>query len=282
MRKEMVEPRHETLSVRTQCKLLAVNRNRLEPKTRRNEEMDLALMKLLDKYHMDDPSAGARRMQDYIRREHRLKIGRRRIRGLMNCAGIQACVPRPRTSLPGKGHKIHPYLLRGVEVNAPDQAWCADITYIPMSRGFCYLCAVMDWHSRAVLGWAVSNTMGTGLCVDALRDAYRRTGRTPGIMNTDQGSQFSSGEWAKALKTANSATRISMDGKGRWVDNVFIERLWRSVKYEDIYLKAYETLPDLHRGLDVWFRRYNLRRPHRTLEGATPWECYMGLEEDAA
>lgn len=282
MRKAMVEPRHSGLSVRAQCKLLGVNRNRLTPKSRCDEKQDLELMKLLDRYHLDDPSAGARRMKEYIRRDHGLHVSRRRIQRLMNRAGIRACGPRPRTSIPGKGHKIYPYLLREEKVEQPDEAWCSDITYIPMARGFCYLCAVMDWHSRAVLGWAVSNTMSAGLCVEAFDNAVRRTGRTPEIMNTDQGSQFTGGEWARALHTANPETRISMDGKGRWVDNVFIERLWRSVKYEDVYLRAYENLPELQRGLDSWFTRYNHVRPHRALDGAVPWECYLRDQREAA
>jgi len=277
----MVETQHPTLSVRAQCALLKVNRNRLKPVGRRNERMDLSLMRLLDELHLKDPSAGARRMKDYLRRDHGLRVSRRRIRFLMNRAGIRACGPRPRTSLPGKGHTIHPYLMREADTGSPDAAWCADITYIPMDRGFCYLCAVMDWHTRAVLGWAVSTTMGAGLCVEALENAVRRTGRTPGIMNTDQGSQFSSGEWARALRRADPGIRISMDGKGRWVDNVFIERLWRSVKYEDIYLKAYATLPELHRGLAAWFARYNHHRPHRALDGDVPAEHY-GLDRREA
>lgn len=282
MRKGMVETQHPELSVRTQCKLLDVNRNRLKPVSRRNEAADLRIMKLLDVYHTKDPAAGSRRMRDYLRREHNLRVGRRRIRYLMNRAGIHACGPRPRTSLPGKGHKIYPYLMRQTEIQEADAAWCADITYIPMERGFCYLCAVMDWHTRAVLGWSLSNTMGTRLCVEAFENAVRMTGRTPGIMNTDQGCQFTSGEWADALRRANPETRISMDGKGRWVDNVFIERLWRSVKYEDVYLRAYETLPELHRGLTAWFERYNHARPHRALGGDTPWERYSPAREEAA
>lgn len=278
----MVETQHTGLSVRAQCKLLGVNRNRLIPKSRRDEPQDLKLMKLLDQLHMDDPSAGARRIKEYLRRDHKLKVSRRRIQRLMNRAGIRACGPRPRTSIPGKGHHIYPYLLREMKVECSDDAWCSDITYIPMARGFCYLCAVMDWHSRAVLGWAVSNTMSARLCVEAFENAIRKTGRTPKIMNTDQGSQFTSGEWADTLYRANPETRISMDGKGRWVDNVFIERLWRSVKYEDVYIRAYENLPELHRGLDAWFTRYNHARPHRALEGAVPWECCMGPEEEAA
>jgi len=281
MRKHMVETRHPELSVRAQCKLLAVNRNRLKPVSRRDEKMDLVIMRLLDELHLKDPSAGARRMKDYLRRDHGLEVGRRRIRSLMNRAGIRACGPRPRTSLPGKGHKVYPYLMREADTGHPDAAWCADITYIPMARGFCYLCAVMDWHTRAVLGWAVSTTMGTRLCVEALEDAVRRTGRTPLIMNTDQGCQFTSEEWARALHRADPGIRISMDGKGRWVDNVFIERLWRSVKYEDIYLKAYATLPELHQGLVAWFAHYNYVRPHRALEGATPAEHY-GLDQREA
>ena len=282
MRKQMVEPQHKNLSIRCQCGLLGINRNRLSPKSRRNEAADLQVMNWLDALHLEDPSSGARRMQDYIRRMYGLRIGRRRVRYLMNRIGIRARCPQPRTSLPGKGHKIYPYLLRDLTVQTANQVWCSDITYIPMARGFCYLCTIMDWRTRAVVGWSLSTSMDTGLCIDALEDAVRRTGCSPGIMNTDQGSQFSSDDWISALKKMNPQIRISMDGKGRWVDNVFIERLWRSVKYEDIYLKAYETLPDLARGLNAWFERYNHRRPHRALDGQTPWECYRPDCEEAA
>jgi putative transposase len=272
MRKKMVECGHPQLSLRRQCKLLTVNRNRLratapEPAT----ETDRVL-RLMDEVHLTDPSYGSRRLRAVLKRDHGVKIGRDQVRTLMKLAHIRPCYPKPRTSQPGNGHKIYPYLLRDMAVDRPDQVWCSDITYIPMARGFCYLAAIMDWHSRAVLGWTVSTTMDASLCLEAFRSARQATGKTPSIMNTDQGSQYTGQEWIQAMKSAK--IRISMDGKGRWVDNVFIERLWRSVKYEDIYLRSYANLRELTVGLQSWFERYNGYRPHSSLNKQTPWIIY--------
>lgn len=213
-------------------------------------------------------------MKSILERDHGLRPGRPRIGRLMKLAGIRACYPKPRTSLPGKGHTIYPYLLREMDITEADEVWCLDITYIPMERGFCYLAAIMDWHTRAVLGWSISTTMDTTLCKDALNMALERTGRIPKIMNTDQGSQYTSDAWTNEMKSRGIL--ISMDGKGRWVDNVFIERLWRSLKYEDIYLKAYETSIDLERGVSAWMTCYNHYRPHSAHGGKAPWSVYAG------
>ena len=276
-RKSMVEKDHPQLSVRKQCGLLAVNRNRLAPKPAKKTGEDGRLMRLIDEIHLNEPTYGARRMCLILKRDHGLCPGRKRIRRLMRLMGLEAICPRPRTSLPGPGHERHPYLLKDLEVVRPNQVWCADITYIPMAVGFCYLMAVMDWHSRAVLGWAVSPTMDAQFCLKAWELAVEKAGCVPEIMNTDQGSQFTSNEWTGAMK--GRGVRISMDGKGRWVDNVFVERLWWSVKYEDIYLKAYETPRDVEQGLTEWFERYTTYRPHSKLDGRTPWEAHT---EEAA
>ena len=183
--------------------------------------------------------------------------------------------------MPGRGHKVYPYLLRDLEINRANQVWCADITYIPMAHGHCYLMAVMDWSSRKVLGWAVSTTMDAGLCLEAFRRAVLVAGKAPEIMNTDQGSQFTSGEWMAEMQR-HEGLRISMDGKGRWVDNVFIERLWWSLKYEDVYLKAYESPRALERGIGQWIDRYNSYRPHAALDGLTPDQHYAGERAEKA
>lgn len=277
----MVEVDHPQLSVRRQCSLLDVNRNRLEPPPERFTPEDLQIMRLMDEIHLREPCYGARRMRLVLKRDHGLEVARKRIRRLMHLMGLEACWPRPRTSLPGRGHKVYPYLLRDLVIDRPNQVWCADITYLPMGRGYCYLMAVMDWYSRKVLGWAVSTTMDVNLCLEAIRKAVREAGCYPEIMNTDQGSQFTSTEWIAELQT-HEGLRISMDGKGRWVDNVFIERLWWSLKYEDIYLKAYETPRDLERGVAAWLERYNHYRPHSALEGQTPQACYAAPRKDAA
>ena len=200
-------------------------------------------------------------------------MARRSPKRLRREIGQEAIWCKPRTSIPDTGHRKYPYLLRGLTIDRPDQVWCADITYVPMPRGHAYLCAVMDWHSRKVLGWALSNTMGTDLCLEALESALGATGRVPGIFNTDQGCQFTSAEWTGHL--SGLGVKISMDGRGRWMDNVFIERLWRSVKYELIYLSEHATLPALRAGLLKWFDRYNDWRPHEALGNLTPTVVYQ-------
>ena len=198
----------------------------------------------------------------------------------MRQMGLSAIYPRPRTSIKAVQNPVYPYLLRDRTVNRPDEVWCADITYIPMHRGFAYLVVIMDWATRAVLAWEVSNTLDTSFCVKALRQAMERSSRTPEIFNTDQGCQFTSEDWTSVLLSAG--IRISMDGKGRWIDNVFIERLWRSLKYEDVYLHEYADLTQLRCGLERWLEHYNHTRPHSSLDGKTPWEAYRGAGEVAA
>ena len=273
MRKTMVEADHPQLSVRAQCELLDVNRNRLDPPPPKVSEEDLRIMRVIDELHLQRPTYGARRLSVVLQRDHGFQTDRKRTARLMKIMGVVPRWPKPRTSQPGVGHQTYPYLLRDVQVTAPDQAWCADITYIPMARGWCYVCAVMDWYSRKALGWAVSTTMDTGLCLEAFAMAVRTAGRAPGIMNTDQGSQFTGAEWIAEMQR-HPGLRISMDGKGRWVDNVFIERLWWSLKYEDIYLRAYETPQQLARGVAAYFRDYNSYRPHDSLNRRTPDGVY--------
>jgi putative transposase len=227
-------------------------------------------MRLIDEQHLETPYYGARQMTRHMRRQG-YRVSRKRIGRLMRLMGLSAIYQKPNTSKPNLRHKIHPYLLRGLTINKPNQVWCADITYIPMRRGFLYLVAVMDWASRKVLSWRLSNTMDADFCVAALEEALARYGK-PEIFNTDQGSQFTSDTFTDALKTAD--IRISMDGKGRWMDNVMIERLWRSLKYECIYLHAYETGSEVRQGLKHWIDLYNTRRPHSSLDDRTPDEAY--------
>lgn len=275
MRKAMVEAEHPQLSIRRQCALLDVNRNRLEGPAAKTSEEDLRIMRKIDELHMAEPTYGARRLCRVLNRDHGFSVDRKRVSRLMRLMEIMPCWPKPRTSAPGTGHKVYPYLLRDLVIERPNQVWCADITYIPMARGFCYLMAVMDWHSRKVLGWAVSTTMDVGFCLEAFRMAVRVAGRAPEIMNTDQGRQFTSTDWISEMGR-HAGLRISMDGKGRWVDNVFIERLWWSLKYEDVYLRAYDTPRELERGVARWFERYNSYRPHTALEWRTPNQQYAG------
>ena len=277
----MVEKDDSRLSVRRQCKLLGVNRNRLEPPPPNPSEEDLRILRILDELHMAEPSYGARRLAVVLKRDHGIFVNRKRLRHLMKIGRIAACYPKPRTSIPNPEHARFPYLLKDAVIDAPNQAWCADITYIPMRKGHCFLFAIMDWHSRKVLAWALSTTLDTRFCVEAFHKAVLLEGRAPDIFNTDQGCQFTAREWVQALQS-HPGLRISMDGKGRWVDNVFIERLWRSVKYEDVYLKAYETPRDVERGLADWFRRYNDYRPHKSLDGRTPSAVHAELLEQPA
>ena len=228
-------------------------------------------MKQLDELHLRYPFYGARRLVDAMLDEHDIIINRKRVQRLMKLMGIRAIYPGSKnTSKPNKAHRIYPYLLRDIEITRSNQVWCTDITYLPMDRGFAYLVAVMDWYSRKVLSWRVSNVMDTDFCIEALEEAINRYG-TPEIFNTDQGSQFTSDAFTDVLKQNN--IRISMDGKGRWIDNVFIERLWRSVKYEEVYLHAYESLVEARSGLDKYFQFYNAKRKHQTLN-AKPDEVY--------
>jgi len=282
MRKALIDPSDSQLSVRQQCALLGVNRNRLKPPISKATAEDLQIMRWLDELHLRFPAFGTRGLGRLLKREHDCSIDRKRIRRLMKLARIAATYPRPRTSAPGKGHRIYPYLLRGLAIIRPNQVWCLDITYIPMPLGFCYLVAIMDWHSRKVLAWAVSTTMDTDFCVQAFRQAITVAGCTPEIINSDQGSQFTSDDWIKEMKKHESM-KISMDGKGCWVDNVFIERLWWSLKYEDIYLRSYETPRAVERGVSEWLRVYNVERPHSSLkDDATPDEVYFAKSKEVA
>jgi len=277
-RAELVEKNHPKLSVRTQCELLEVPRSSLDYRPVAQSEEDRELMRLMDEIYLIDPCIGTRRQVKVLERDHGRKVNRKRLRRLRREMGLETIWCRPRhTSAPDKANRKYPYLLGSMEVRRPDQAWCADITYVPMSRGHAYLCVVMDWYSRKVLGWRLSNTMEVGLCLEALGMAVAQSGRLPEVFNTDQGSQFTSLEWTGELTRLGIA--ISMDGKGRWMDNVFIERLWRSVKHEDIYLREYASLPALEAGLEAWFERYNAWRPHEALGNRTPSEAHVADAE---
>ena len=253
-RKAKISSAHD-LPVTQQCQLLSLSRSSAyyQAKTPSNEE--LSLMRHLDTLHLRYPFYGARRLRDALLDEHDLVVNRKHVRRLMVLMDI---------------HAVYPYLLRDIEISRPNQAWCTDITYLPMAKGFAYLVAIMDWHSRKVLSWRVSNVMDTDFCIEALNEAIDRYG-TPEIFNTDQGSQFTSKAFTGVLKQHN--IRISMDGKGRWIDNVFIERLWRSVKYEEVYLHAYESLTEARNALEKYFEFYNIKRKHQTLK-AKPDEVY--------
>jgi putative transposase len=273
----MERDHHSQLSIRQQARLLDVNRNRLDPRPRISEE-DRRLMRALDELHTRWPVFGQRKLMIELRRCG-WPVGRKRVRRLMGVMGLEAIAPKPRTSLPSADHKKYPYLLRDLQVTRPDQVWCADITYLPIHGGFAYLVAIMDWHSRAVLAWRISNTLEAGFCVAAYREALEIAGGPPGIMNTDQGVQFTGSAWITAVE--GSGARVSMDGKGRWLDNVFIERLWRSLKCEDLYLRDYGNLVELERGVKTWFNDYNHHRIHQGLAYARPWEIYR-LEKNLA
>jgi len=272
-RAELVEKNHPELSVREQCKILTVTRSTLNYRPVEESEEDTRIMRIMDEIYLEDPCVGSRRLVTLLEREHEIEANRKRIMRLRRKMGIETiwCKAK-RTSIPDNGHRKYPYLLRDRIVQYADEVWCADITYVPMPHGHAYLCAVMDWHSRKVLGWAVSNTMDSALTEKALAAAVEQCLGLPEIFNTDQGSQFTSPEWTGRLEAMGIA--VSMDGKGRWMDNVFIERLWRSVKYEDIYLKSYATIGDLEAGLRKWIGRYNTWRPHQALGNKTPAHVY--------
>ena len=265
-RRALLDRDHAALSIRLQCRLLGIARSTVYRPPRPANDDDLGLMRRIDELFTAWPFLGSRRMTAMLRAEGDL-VNRKRVRRLMRRMGIAALGPKPRTSKPGPGHRIFPYLLRGLAIDRPNQVWCADITYIPIGRGFLYLVAVMDWASRAVLSWRLSNTMDVSFCVSALQEALARFGR-PEIFNTDQGSQFTSAAFTGALMAAG--VRISMDGRGRWMDNVFIERLWRSLKHEEVYLKGYADAGEAKAGIGSWIVFYNTRRPHQALGYCTP------------
>lgn len=277
---ELVETNSPNISMRKQCELLGVARSSVGYKKVGDDQQNIDIKRLIDEYYMIDPCLGSRRLKTILQRENGLLVNRKRLQRLRQEMGIEAIYCKPRTSVPDDGHRKYPYLLRDLAVQRPNHVWCTDITYVPMPHGHAYLCAVMDWYSRKVLGWAVSNTMETGLCLEALDNALINTGEVPEIFNTDQGSQFTSAEWTDRLLALG--VEISMDGKGRWMDNVFIERLWRSVKYEEIYLFEHTTVIDLCGGLKKWFERYNTWRPHESLGNHTPSVVYAARGDVAS
>lgn len=267
----MIDTSHPRLSIARQCRLVSIARSSFYYQGRREGELNLELLRVIDEQFLETPFFGSRQMARWLRR-HGYDVGRKRVRRLMRLLGLQAVFQRPRTSQPQPGNKIYPYLLRELDISRPNQVWCADVTYIPLRRGFLYLVAVMDWASRKVLSWRLSNTLEASFCVEALEEALALFG-APEIFNTDQGSQFTSDDFTSVLK--NAGVRISMDGKGRWMDNVFIERLWRSLKYECVYLAEYDSGSLARAGIDRWVRLYNQQRPHSSLLGdQTPDEVY--------
>ncbi len=254
----MIEPNLPGLSVGKQCALLSISRSSFYYEPKGESEMNLDLMRMIDKQFLETPFYGVRQMTWHLRNDGHV-VNEKRIRRLMRLMGLMPIYQKPNTSKAAKGHKIYPYLLRGLRVDRPNQVWCADITYLPMRRGFLYLVAIMDWHTRKVLAWRISNTLEAEFCVDALNEAIHKFG-TPGIMNTDQGSQFTSFVWTDRLRRSN--VRISMDGKGRFLDNIFVERLWRSLKYECVYLHAWETGSEAKAGVRKWIAFYNRTPEH--------------------
>jgi putative transposase len=263
--------REQGLSLGRQAKALGISRGSVYYLPRPTSDADLALMRRIDELHLDYPFAGSRMLKGLLRGEGR-EVGRLHVSTLMKKMAITALYRRPNTSKPAPGHKVYPYLLRNLAVTRPNQVWAMDITYIPMARGFVYLAAVIDWFSRKVLAWRLSITLSADFCVEALEEALGRHGR-PEIFNTDQGSQFTSIDFIKALKDAEIA--ISMDGKGAWRDNVFVERLWRTVKYEEVYLRAYGGVSEARASIGRYIGFYNGTRPHSSLGGRTPDQAYL-------
>jgi putative transposase len=263
--------REHDLPITKQAKVLGISRGSVYYLPRPVSATDLEVMRCLDRLHLEFPFAGSRMLRGLLSAEG-YKIGRRHVKTLMKRMGIEALYRRPRTSQPGPGNKIYPYLLRGMEITRPNQVWAMDITYIPMARGFVYLTVVLDWFSRCILSWRLSITMEAAFCVEALEDALAHHGK-PDISNTDQGSQFTGTAFTSVL--IHHGIAISMDGKGAWRDNVFVERLWRSIKYEEVYLRAYDSVSEARESIGRYISFYNGRRPHQSLDGATPNQAYF-------
>jgi putative transposase len=266
----MIDRAHD-LPIGKQAEVLNISRSSVYYLPRPVSDADLALMRRLDRLHLEFPFAGSRMLRGLLAAEGS-KIGRRHVKTLMRRMGIEALYRRPRTSKPEPGHKIYPYLLRGIEIARPNQVWAMDITYIAMARGFVYLAVVLDWFSRRVLSWRVSITMEAAFCVETLEDALARHGK-PEIFNTDQGTQFTGAAFTSVL--IKNGIAISMDGKGAWRDNVFVERLWRSLKYEEVYLRAYDSVSNARDSIGCYLDFYNRRRPHSSLDGTTPDHAYF-------
>jgi putative transposase len=271
-RRALVDHDDPVLPVVAQCRLLKIARSTLYYRPAPVSTDDLALMRRMDELYLASPFYGSRRMVAVLRREG-LVVNRKRVQRLMRVMGLEAIYQKPNTSQGHPDHKVYPYLLRGLIIDRPNQVWCADITYIPMAKGFVYLVAVMDWFSRRVLSWRLSITMEADFCVEAVQEAMAEHGR-PEIFNTDQGVQFTSTAFLEQLETVG--VRISMDGKGRFLDNIFIERLWRSLKYEEVFTKAYDSVIEARRGIDGWFSFYNDERPHQALGYQTPRAVFTG------
>ena len=269
----MIDSSHSSLGIAGQCRLLNVSRSSFYYKNKPLKPEDLELMRLIDEQYLKTPCWGSRSMRNHLRRLG-YRVNRKRVQRLMRIMGIKAIYPKHRTSRPHPEHRVYPYLLRNLTIDRPGQVWTADITYIPMSRGYMYLVAVMDWHSRKVLSWRVSNSLDSDFCVDALTEALSRFG-TPEIFNTDQGAQFTSQAFTNVLK--NHKVAISMDGRGRVQDNIFVERLWWTLKYQYVYLWSFDNGTELRQGLRYWFEFYNHDRSHQALDGRTPDEVYFSL-----
>ena len=265
----MIDREHE-LPITKQCHILELSRASVYYMPAPVSDKDRELMRLIDEIHLEEPYLGSRGIKSVLKMRGQ-KVGRIHVRTLMRKMGIEALYKKPRLSTPHPEHKVYPYLLRGLDIRQANAVWCSDITYIPMAKGFCYLVAIMDWVSRKVLSWRLSNTVDVSFCVEALEEALQKYG-TPDIFNTDQGSQFTSVEFTGIL--VSHGIRISMDGQGRWRDNIFIERLWKTVKYQEVYLKAYESISHARKELTKFFDRYNVRRPHQGLDDRTPDEVY--------
>ena len=269
----MIDRRHD-LSIARQATVLGISRGSVYYLPRPIPAADLALMRRIDELHLNYPFAGSRMLQGLLRAEG-YRVGRRHFATLMKKMGIEALYRRPNTSKPAPGHKIYPYLLRNLPITRPNQVWAMDITYIPMARGFVYLAAVVDWFSRRVLSWRLSITLEADFCIEAVEEALARNGKP--FFNSDQGSQFTSIDFIKVLKDAEIA--ISMDGKGAWRDNVFVERLWRTIKYEEVYLHAYASVPEARAALARYLTFYNARRPHSSLDRQTPDQAYFNASQ---
>jgi putative transposase len=266
----MIDRKHK-LPIKRQAEVLSISRGSVYYQPRLISEQDFLLMRKVDQLHLDYPFAGSRMLRDLVRQQG-VEAGRLHVSSLMKTMGIEAIYRRPNTSKPAPGHRIYPYLLRGLAVTRPNQVWAMDISYIPMARGFVYLAAVVDWFSRRILSWRVSIAINVSFCLEAVEEALAKHGR-PKIFNTDQGSQFSSEAFTGLLKENNIA--ISMDGKGSWRDNVFIERIWRSIKYEEVYLRAYQTVQEARTSIRRYIEFYNVVRPHSRLKGNTPDQAYF-------